>query len=214
MLRGGGKQSNLTDKEGGFMSNKLKRVIALLAVFCFVFASVPMKTGTVKVQAADEYQYFFWSNGQAKTVSYEGSKVTINCKNGVISINDTNIQSVEIHGQGGEMKPVTPGAISLNIVDTLGDGYEDYAVILTTTKNNIKANITPDSSYIAGVYRPVKGSTSDEERYTEIKPGTNEALEMGYWTLDDVDDIRCLFYRQTASLGNIFFKCFAFIPGS
>ena len=170
------------------MSNKLKRVIALLAVFCFVFASVPMKTGTVKVQAADEYQYFFWSNGQAKTVSYEGSKVTINCKNGVISLNDTNIQSVEIHGQGGVMKPVTPGAISLNIVDTLGGGYEDYAVILTTTKNNIKANITPDSGYIAGVYRPVKGSTTDEERYTSIKPGVNETLEMGYCTLDDVDD--------------------------
>ena len=36
------------------MSNKLKKIIALIAVFSLVFTSVPMNSGTVKAQAADE----------------------------------------------------------------------------------------------------------------------------------------------------------------
>ncbi|MBO4415535.1 MAG: leucine-rich repeat protein [Lachnospiraceae bacterium] len=36
------------------MSNKLKKIIALIAVFSLVFTSVPMDSGTVKAQAADE----------------------------------------------------------------------------------------------------------------------------------------------------------------
>ena len=36
------------------MSNKLKKIIALIAVFSLVFTSVPMNSGTVKAQAADD----------------------------------------------------------------------------------------------------------------------------------------------------------------